>query len=70
MMINNIHTTEEHTSGQGWVMIIKYDVDGVSNTIQFKGSDAYHAVLAKLVDSQVCQKVVPYQRVKYVKEKR
>lgn len=69
-MINNIHTTEEYTSGQGWVRIIKYDLNGISNTVQFKNGDQYHNVLSKLVDSQVCQKAVPYKRVKYIKEKR
>jgi len=69
-MINNISTTEEYTTGQGWVRVIKYDVDGVTNTLQFKGGDQYATVLNKLVDSQVCSKAVPYQRVKYIKEKK
>jgi len=69
-MINNINTTEAHTTGQGWVRVIKYDVDGVGNTLQFKSSDQYAAALDKLVDSQVCTKVVPYQRVKYIKERK
>jgi excinuclease UvrABC helicase subunit UvrB len=69
-MISNIQTTEEYTSKQGWVRIIKYDADGVSNTIQCKGLDNYSTLLDKLVSSQICEKKIPYQRVKYMKEKK